>query len=215
MKTMRFWIVCLLLAATAVLLQSRDKLERHVASEPLSQFPTQIDGRIGIEQPIDQETLQVLGNGDFLSRVYDRDGQTAPIGLFIAYFASQRTGSAIHSPKHCLPGAGWVFESSQYADLKDTNGKSHRLGEYIIAQGDNRDFVIYWYQAHGRSFASEYKAALYGMKDSILMNRTDAALVRVITPIDGNRPNGTSIARMRAEAFVGQLWPTLPRFIPN
>ena len=162
---------------------------------------------------IDQETLDVLGAGDFLSRVYTQQGQSLPVGLFIGYFPTQRTGVTIHSPKHCLPGAGWVFESSQTVDLADADGKQHRVGEYIIANGENRQFVIYWYQAHGRSVANEYAAKVYMVADAMRMNRTDGALVRVITPIDANE--GTAGARARAEAFTAQLAPMLPRFIPD
>ena len=162
---------------------------------------------------IDQETLDVLGAGDFLSRVYTHGGEAQPIGLFIGYFPTQRTGVTIHSPKNCLPGSGWAFESSQYVNLNDANGKAHRVGEYIIADGENRQFVIYWYQAHGRSIANEYLAKIYLVTDAIRLNRTDGALVRVITPIDARE--GTSAARARAEAFTAQLVPMLSRFIPN
>ena len=136
---------------------------------------------------IDQETLDVLGAGDFLSRVYTQSGEAQPIGLFIGYFPTQRTGVTIHSPKNCLPGSGWAFESSQYVNLNDANGKPHRVGEYIIANGENRQFVIYWYQAHGRSIANEYMAKVYLVTDAMRLNRTDGALVRVITPIDSER----------------------------
>ena len=162
---------------------------------------------------IDQETLDVLGAGDFLSRVYTQGGQALPIGLFIGYFPTQRTGVTIHSPKNCLPGSGWAFESSQYVDLNDANGKAHRVGEYIIANGENRQFVIYWYQAHGRSVANEYMAKIYLVTDAMRLNRTDGALVRVITPIGSRRRHAGG--KGRAEAFTAQLVPMLPRFIPN
>ena len=176
-------------------------------------LPGNIDGWQGSNQQIDQETLDVLGAGDFLSRIYSRDAQTEPIGLFIGYFPTQRTGQSIHSPKHCLPGAGWVFESSDYVSLADVNGKPHRVGEYIISNGTARQFVIYWYQAHGRSIASEYTAMVYMIADAMRLNRTDGALVRVITPIASNEE--VSAARERAEKFSMRLAPLLPRFIPN
>ena len=213
MKSIRFWIVAALLAGTALLLNARARFEVIPASEPLAQVSQVIAGRTGSDVPIDQETLDVLGAGDFLSRVYTQQGQSQPVGLFIGYFPTQRTGVTIHSPKHCLPGAGWVFESSQTIDLTDADGKEHRVGEYIIANGENRQFVIYWYQAHGRSVANEYAAKVYMVADAMRMNRTDGALVRVITPIDSHE--GTSGARSRAEAFTAQLAPMLPRFIPN
>jgi EpsI family protein len=170
-------------------------------------------GWSGYDLPISQETRDVLGAGDFLSRIYTRGAQTASISLFIGYFPTQRTGQTIHSPKHCLPGAGWVFESTSYVDLKDANGKSHRVGEYVIANGETKQFVIYWYQAHGRSVANEYMAKIYMIADAIRMNRTDGALVRVITPIASGED--TSAARKRAEAFTMRLAPFLPRFIPD
>jgi len=98
-------------------------------------------------------------------------------------------------------------------DLIDVNGKPHRVGEYIIANGAAKQFVIYWYQAHGRSVANEYMAKIYMAADAIRLNRTDGALVRVITPIAPSE--NTSAARMRAETFTMRLVPLLPRFIPD
>ncbi|MGB9406582.1 MAG: exosortase C-terminal domain/associated protein EpsI [Terracidiphilus sp.] len=213
MKNLRFWTAVLLLVGTALLLHTRSSTDRNPFSEPLAQLPGNIDGWQGSNQEIDKETLDVLGAGDFLSRIYSRDAQTAPIGLFIGYFPTQRTGRSIHSPKHCLPGAGWVFESSNYVNLADVNGKPHRVGEYIITNGAARQFVIYWYQAHGRSIANEYTAMIYMVMDAIRMNRTDGALVRVITPIASNEE--VSAARERAEEFSMRLAPMLPRFIPD
>ncbi len=213
MKIPRFWTVVVLLAGTALILQARGITDRIPVSEPLSQVPQTISGWVGSDVQIDQETLDVLGAGDFLSRVYTLDRQSPPIGVFIGYFPSQRTGATIHSPKNCLPGAGWAFQSSQYIDLKDAKGKAHRVGEYVIANGENRQFVIYWYEAHGRSVANEYMAKIYMVTDAMRLDRTDGALVRVITSID-SRQNAAA-ARGRAEAFVAQFVPMLPRFIPN
>jgi len=213
MKSPRFWVIAFLLAATAILLQARESFEVIPASESLSAVPIAIAGRTGSDVPIDQETLDVLGAGDFLSRIYSQGRQSPPVGLFIGYFRSQRTGVTIHSPKHCLPSAGWSFESSQYTNLDDVNGKPHRVGEYIITNGDIRQFVIYWYQAHGRSVANEYMAKMYMVADAMRLNRTDGALVRVITPIEPRE--GTAAAKARAESFTAQLAPMLPRFIPD
>ncbi len=213
MKSPRFWTVFLLLAGTLLLLLARGNSDLIPVREPLAQLPRAIAGWTGTDLPIDRETLDVLGAGDFLSRIYTQNGGARPIGLFIGYFPTQRTGVTIHSPKHCLPGAGWSFESSQYVNLNDADGKAHRVGEYIISNGGNRQFVIYWYQAHGRSIANEYLAKIYMVTDAMRMNRTDGALVRVIVPIDS--AGNSSTARARAEAFVQQLAPILPRFIPN
>jgi EpsI family protein len=209
----RFWTVVLLLAGTGVLLQTRGIGDRIPDSEPLSRIPFNIAGWSGSEMQIDQETLDVLGAGSFLSREYMRGNDGPTIDLFVGYFPTQRTGVSIHSPRNCLPGSGWAFESSKYLYLNDANGKPHRVGEYVITNGENRQFVIYWYQAHGRSIANEYLAKMYFVIDAMRMNRTDGGLIRVATPI--NSLEGTAPARARAESFASQLAGSLPRFIPN
>lgn len=213
MKGPRFPSVALLLAFAALLIHIHGSADIIPPSEPVSQVPNIIGGWFGRDLTIDQETREVLGSGSFLSRIYNQRGASEPIGLFIAYFPTQRTGSTIHSPKNCLPGAGWSFESSRYVDLKDDAGQVHQVGEYVIANGDEKQFVIYWYLAHGRSVANEYKAKFYLVADAIRMNRTDGALIRVMTPVD--RSKGTAAAKASAEAFTGELMPLLPRFVPN
>ena len=221
MKSPRFWLVILLLAATAFVLQSRGDADYVPVSQPLSQMPEQLDGRIAQDIPLTDDTLAVLGKGDFLNRVYvgpqtSMNGsatKAAPVSLFIGYFPSQRTGQTMHSPQNCLPGAGWTFESQRYASLQDINGKNYKVGEYVISNGDVKQFVIYWYQAHGRSIPNEYKAKLYMIADAIRMNRTDGALVRVITQILPSE--SLDSAKERATQFTRQMAPNLPRFIPD
>jgi EpsI family protein len=213
MNSARFWTVALLLAGTALLLQIRGNHDLIPASQPLTQVPTTIMRCTGRDVPIDQETRDVLGRGDFLSRIYTGGGQSQPIGLLLAYYPTQRTGVTMHSPKHCLPGSGWFFESSRYVNLSDAQGKLHQVGEYVISNGENRQFMMYWFQEQGRSIASEYVARVYLVSEAMRQNRTDGALVRVITPIGSG--DDTSSARARAEAFTAQLAPILPRFIPD
>lgn len=213
MRKIRFWTLVALLSGTALALLSRSSTDLIPASTPLSQIPRDVAGWTGTDLNIDADTLRVLGKGEFLSRAYTRAGHTQEIGLFIAYFPTQRAGVTIHSPQNCLPGAGWSFEASRSIDLNDSNLKPHRVGEYIVANGENRQFVIYWYQAHGRSIANEYMAKVYMVTDAMRMNRTDGALVRVSTPIDP--AEGPFVARDRVETFTAQLTPMLPRFIPD
>ena len=188
-------------------------------------MPEKIGQWTGQDLPIGDDILAVLGKGEFLNRIYtssqpmhvDQMGaptaSNLPIGLFIGYFPSQRTGQSIHSPQNCLPGAGWTFDSHRYVTLKDADGKSFRVGEYLISNGEIRQFVIYWYQAHGRSIPNEYVARAYMVADAIRTNRTDGALVRVITQI---APTETvADARKRAVRFTSLMAPMLPRFIPN
>jgi EpsI family protein len=223
-KSSRFWTVVVLMMVTLGLLMHRGDADNVPYSPPLSQMPIVIDGLIAQDLPLDDGVLAVLGKGDFLNRVYSapavqqvslKPSAVYPVSLFIGYFATQRTGQSIHSPQHCLPGAGWTFESeySKYTGLEDIRGEHFNVGEYVINNGETRQFVIYWYQAHGRSIANEYKAKAYMLADAIRYNRTDGALVRVITPIASTEQ--VADARDRAIRFTAHMAPYLSQFIPG
>lgn len=225
MRSPRFWTVIVLLCVAFFVLNHRGDADNVPASEPLTQLPETIANWTGHDIPLDSDTLSVLGKGDFLNRVYVSDAPSQPanplanddsaaaISLFIGYFPTQRTGQTMHSPQHCLPGAGWTFDAEKYTSIQDVNGKDYHVGEYVISNGEMKQFVVYWYQAHGRSVPNEYKAKAYMVADAIRMNRTDGALVRVITPI---LPTETlAAAKARAVRFTSQMVPFLPRFIPN
>jgi EpsI family protein len=218
MKSPRFWTVIVILISTIFVLQGRGDVDNVPFSEPLRLMPQNFGPWIAQDIPLTEDTLEVLGKGDFLNRIYsfqspDGADRVPPISLFIGYFASQRTGQTMHSPQNCLPGAGWTFESQKYTTIQDINGKDYKVGEYVISNGDIRQFVIYWYQAHGRSVPNEYIAKGYMVTDAIRMNRTDGALVRVITQILPSE--SLDAAEARAIHFTQQMAPDLPRFIPN
>ena len=218
MNTPRFWVILLLLLGAVGLVRLRGDVDRVPTSRPLNEFPASLDGMTSTDIPLNADVLEILGKGVFLNRVYvpaagEPGANLAPVGLFIGYFPTQRTGQSIHSPQNCLPGAGWTFESKGVTTLTDAGGKSYQVGEYTISNGKIRQEVLYWYRSHGRSIASDYMAKLYTLADSIRYNRTDAALVRVITPV---QPNETQHqAHDRAVGFAEKMAPLLPPYIPD
>jgi len=218
MKSPRFWVVLVLLLAAFTTLRLRASVDRVPPSEPLNQLPQTIDSWSSQDIPITQDTLDILGDGRFLNRLYTNSTPTGrllepPVSLFIGYFPTQRTGQSIHSPQNCLPGAGWTFVSSRKIYLQTPGFKSYPVGEYVIGNGTSRQVVLYWYLAHGRSIANDYVAKAYMMADAIRYNRTDGALVRLVTPLDSNE--SLASAQARVLKFADRLVPTLPRFIPN
>jgi len=105
----RFLIALVLLASTALFLQARGRSEVFPPRLPLASFPEQVGNWSGTDVEIPKDVREVLGPGDFLLRIYRSDDESKPFtDLFIAYFPTQRAGDTIHSPKNCLPGAGWT-----------------------------------------------------------------------------------------------------------
>jgi EpsI family protein len=211
---LRFVIAAALIALTAILLQARGRFEIIPARPTFSSFPAQLGPWQGTDFPLDQETLQVLGPGDFLVRRYSSPGGNLPdIDLFLAYFPSQRTGDTIHSPKHCLPGAGWTPEQNDVVQLALPGHAPFPANRYVISRGDARELVLYWYWAHDRGVASEYWAKFYLVKDAIRMNRSDGALVRIMTDMfPGETPDS---AQRRLSPFAADVIPLLDDYIPR
>lgn len=210
----RFWLAAALLILAGMFLELRSRAEVIAPHLPLAQFPNQIDGRVGTDQPLSQDVLDVLGPGDFLVRDYqDPAKQLVVVNLYIAYFQSQRTGDTIHSPKNCLPGAGWSPLQSDEIALTRPDGTKMTVNRYVLANGDHKLLALYWYQAHGRIVASEYTARFYLVADAMRMNRTDGSLVRILTPILNE--SDSAAAEARVEQFAVSVLPSLDNFIPR
>ena len=182
-------------------------------ARPLDQFPSQLGAwSLVQEAEVDRETMEVLRADDVLSRTYADPAQGRAASLFVAYFKSQRTGQAPHSPKNCLPGSGWTPSESDVLAIPVVGRHQPILvNRYVVSKGEEKSVVLYWYQSRDRVIASEYRAKFYLVADAIRYNRTDTALVRVVVPVAGNE---TATATTTAEEFVQAFFMALRRHLP-
>jgi EpsI family protein len=172
------------------------------AATPLSAIPARV-GAWGMvrEGAVDADEKAVLRADDYLTRDYATpSGREA--SLFIAYFRSQRAGQAPHSPKNCLPGAGWTWSVADTIRVA-VSGRAQpiKINRYVVGKGDEHAVVLYWYQSHSRVVAEETRAALFTAWDALRWNRTDTSLVRVVAP---NVQDGVD--------FVQAFFPELRRY---
>jgi EpsI family protein len=182
-------------------------------------FPMQIEDWQGQTMPpMPASVLALLGVDDFLNRMYTNPERRTALGLYIGYYKSQRQGDAIHSPINCLPGAGWEPLSQNRVSIPVSSASGPAditVNRFVIQKGIDRQVVLYWYQSHGRAVASEYWSKFFLLRDAVRMNRTDAALVRVIVPINGNDVDGEMKAERQASEFVKIMYPMLPTYLPS
>lgn len=203
------------LASAAVFMANARESEAPIVRSMFATFPMVFDGWEAInDPPMETEILAVLGVDDYLSRAYYRpDG--AGVGLYMGFYGSQRQGDTIHSPLNCLPGAGWEPLSQGRATIANAGGPGVdiEVNRYVVQKGLDRQLVLYWYQAHGRVVASEYKSRLLLIADAIRLNRTDGSMIRVIAPIPLGA-DGVDAERIATE-FVVSLFPRLTGYIPS
>jgi len=207
---LRLWITVGVLLGAYVLLHAMSHGEPVIPHQPLRDLPYTMENWKGQEQPLPEQIVQAVGVSDYTNRVYFQPTEP-PVQLYIGYYASQRTGETMHSPKNCLPGAGWEPISAGYATIPLTTARQIVVNDYIIQKDLNKEMVLYWYQGRGRVIASEYAGKFWTVTDAISRNRTDGALVRLITSVN----DGEAKARMRLIGFAQSLFPQLDAIIPK
>ncbi|MBX7061407.1 MAG: EpsI family protein [Pyrinomonadaceae bacterium] len=186
--------------------------ENRVAREGLANFPEVLGEwkQRGDAFTFSEETDRVLGATDYTMREYvSDDGKVA--NIYVGYYGSQRVGATYHSPQNCLPGAGWVMLDPQEAEIRTANGTKFTANQYFVENGAYREVMIYWYQGRGRATASEYRDKLNSIVDSILLKRTDGAMVRVMVNVGDDEAGAIEAARQLSAEVAGRLQP----FVPN
>lgn len=196
-----------------IILAVGTRSENLPARASFDSFPRQIDEWSSIAQPIDDESLKALAATDYLS-VNFVAGDDEIVNVWSAYYRSQISGSAAHSPLICIPGGGWQIETVGARDIPIASGagaQTMKINRLIIAQGTERQLVYYWFIEGGVVETNEYIAKARLFANSILYNRRDGALVRFVTPIK----NGDVDAADRTiSRFVAQAAPKLTEYLP-
>lgn len=198
------WVAATVLAGQAAFYYGFSRVEVIPRIIPWQQFPTSIGNwKVVAEEPIEDEFLQRLRPDEYLNRIYADSSTGSQLSLFIAYFKTQRTGFAPHSPKNCLPGAGWQSVSSSIAtlDIPDLATKLD-VNEYVVSKDGMELSVYYWFQQGRRGFTNEITAQFYAVPELLLHGRTDTTLVRVIS----TRPSGET-SRPPAMEFTRTIYP--------
>lgn len=158
---------------------------QHLPPRPgLATFPLVLGDWLGKPARLDAETEQVLGATDYLLADY-ADGSGKDVNLWIAYYDNQVDRAAIHSPKECLPGAGWEYVEITTVDSPNDPAVAEpfALNRGVIAKGNERMLIYYWNEMRGRQLTNDLTLKLYNLYDSIVLGRSDGALVRLITPL--------------------------------
>lgn len=208
----RFAIVCLLLAGTGMFLQARARHPFALPVTELASFPVDLQGWTGKDVSIPEAVLKTLRPGQFLQRRYrDAAGSAAYVDLYVAYLRDQHVLFR-HLPQDCLEASGWTRVESETQTLAFPGERPFSANRYLITRGDDRQLVLFWYSARGRRVADEEWMNVFLMLDSVRLNRSDNALIRINTALQpGEKPLD---AERRLLVFAGLVSPILQNYIP-
>ena len=174
-------------------------------------IPMEVAGHYGEDKLISDAEVEAAGVTDYLMRDYraSQEAGMVSFSLYIGYYNRQLRGKTIHSPKNCLPGAGWEALASRVVDIPTPLG-SVTVNRYLLQKENQQALVLYWYQGRGRVQANEYLVKWDLLRDSALRQRSDEALVRIVVPIRDDEDAAFALASRIATQVVPALSAALP-----
>lgn len=146
-------------------------------------IPYDTNGYFGEEWKFSPSSYRVIKADTMTLRLY-RDSDGTPFWFFVAYFSSQKYGSQIHSPKHCLPGGGWRIEKQELFHLHLPGGIRREVNRVLITEREKKQLMFYWFETRGGTISDEFELKWDLMKNSLLLRPTDAAFIRLSIPLE-------------------------------
>jgi EpsI family protein len=211
-QAVRVAVSLAILSGALLVMQLRSSGEAVPIRRPLDSFPATVGEWKGQGGTIfSRDILDSLKLTDYVMRGYV-DAAGRGLNLYIAYWDTQRKGAVIHSPKNCLPGAGWEpVESSLLTIPLPPPHPPIIVNRYLIQKDREQQLVLYWYQSQGQAIAGEVPARIAMVKSALVHNRTDGAIVRVMSPIYGSARETSE----RLVTYVQAIYPALGDYLPD
>ena len=209
----RAYLPALILVVGCMLLfQGTRSQEAVPLAGPLASILSNVDGYRIEEQKVSDEERKVAGMSDYVARIYWSD-TTVAFTTYVGYYDQQTQGKSIHSPKNCLPGAGWEILETRTATIASAN-RPHVVNRYLLKNGAMQAVVYYWYQGRGRVVANEYAVKLNLLRDAAFSGHTEEALVRIVIPVersDSSFARADELGMRIASRLLGEVQQALPR----
>lgn len=208
------FVPALILGAGLGLLALTHDQERPKPLKPIASILDSVSGYTHKGVEVDTNSQRVAGMDEYVNRVYSKDTLQV-FSLYVGYYTYQTQGKSIHSPRNCLPGAGWEPVESGTLPIGSAPGIGSRdMNKYVLANQGHYAAVYYWYQGRGRIESNEYTVKYNLMHDAAVYGRTEEALVRLVVPLDTRMDRSQERIRaeiLRADSLAISLAPRLAR----
>ena len=200
-----------ILVVTAILTSILSRTERIRPNKSFDLFPIEIGEWKGVKENLDQKIYNILGVEDYILGNYQNQ-KGNQLNLYVGFYQSQKEGDLIHSPKNCLPGAGWnIIKTRQETILFHPGQKPSQVIRLLLQKGREKQIVLYWFHSRGRIIASEYMQKIWLVIDSMTKQRTDGAFVRLISPVIKSEETADKLL----QEFARKIKPILDEYIPS
>lgn len=205
----RFIVLYVLLAGMAAYMSFHRDLVVPLA-KPFGEFPPVHEGwRMVGQSSLGEDIIKVLMPTEYLSRRYVSENG-AVVDMYLSYFDGAPDSGRIHSPKHCMPGSGWVEISSERVVLK-IGDEQVNMVQAVYAMGESRELIYYWFDMRGKTISDEYSLKLAEITGSIFHSRRDQSFIRISTQTNGNMEESKNLI----DQFLRNFYPLIMLFLPK
>ena len=210
----QFVVAVILLGLTWGLSHGIEFREKIPIAKSFEYFPDKVGEWTGTRQSMEQKFIDALDLSDYVTIDY-KNKQGKSVNFYVAYYESQRKGESIHSPATCLPGGGWIFNQAGAVKLpfKLKNNDHMPVNRAFMQKSGFKQLTYYWFPQRGRILTNAYQLKIYAFWDALTRQRTDGALVRVMTPV--YESEGLEDAEERLQKFTREIVPVLSEFLPE
>ena len=186
--------------------------EKIPLAQALSHFPLTVGSWQGERLEMADKFIEALDLSDYFIIDY-QNSSGWQINFYTAYYESQRKGESIHSPASCLIGSGWVFKEAGEKALEIPGYGGITVNRAFMLKSGMRQLSYYWFPQRGRNLTNAYQLKIYVFWDALTKQRTDGALVRLITPV--GEFEKVEDADRRLQSFMSQALPLLDQYLPG
>lgn len=198
----------------AVLISSAlfERKAAFVESKPLSLFPSKIGEWKANESRLPPTIEAVAGASDYYYGDYT-SVLNKKVNVYIAFYKDQKNGAAPHSPKVCIPGDGWKITSDTEVKIVDVRGIKYKVSRLLIKKGKHQIVTYYWLKQGKHIFSQQFFARLNLLWFAITENRSDAALIRLVSEVNEGE-DIVSVDKRLQEMSTGLL-SVLNEYVPD
>jgi EpsI family protein len=186
-----------LLGATLGFSHGVEFREKVPISQPFELFPLQVGEWTGTRELMEKRFVDSLDLSDYVIVNY-RNPSGRQINLYVAFYESQRKGESIYIPGTC----GWLFRKAVRldVDMGDQSLGGFPVNRALMQKMEQTQLVYYWFPQRGRILTNAYELKFYAFWDALTRQRTDGALVRLITPVyEGEEDKQAEDGEQRSE----------------
>jgi EpsI family protein len=180
--------------------------------QPLADFPLIAGDWRGVPGALDPAVLKALQLSDYWIADYQGPDAPIPVNFYIAFYATQRAGSATHSPSSCIPGGGWKIVEDGIKTVA-LDGLTLQVRRILIQKGSSRQIVYYWFDERGRDLTGEVAVKWWMLRDSLVEHRNDGALIRLVAPLPAGE--GPERSEQALADLLRAIYPSLRSYLPS